>query len=62
MPIYEFNCAKCKKTFESLVMKKADERGVKCPTCGNKKVTRVLSSHKHAPHFRRDSGGTYSPK
>lgn len=62
MPIYEFNCAKCKKTFESLVMKKADERGVKCPKCGNKKVTRAMSRTTHQPNFGGDSGGTYSPK
>ena len=62
MPLYEFACAKCKKTFESLVMKKSDERAVKCPECGNKKVTRVVSRTTHAPHFKRDSGGSYSPK
>ncbi len=44
MPIYEFKCEECGKSFEELIFKKEDEKKITCPYCGSKKVEKVLSS------------------
>ncbi len=41
MPLFEYVCKSCNKSFELLV-KNADEK-VTCPECGSKKVERMLS-------------------
>ncbi len=42
MPLYEYNCPKCKKIFETIVsISRQDD--VKCPDCGCSDVERVLS-------------------
>lgn len=41
MPIYEYNCEKCNKKFEILIMGSDKAR---CPGCGNMKVKRLMSS------------------
>ena len=40
MPIYEYNCASCNDTFETLVFGSED---VVCPKCGGQ-VSRVMSA------------------
>lgn len=40
MPLYEYACAKCEHTFETLVF--GDEK-VECPECESTKVERLLS-------------------
>lgn len=35
MPTYEYECDKCKKTFD-IVQKMSDKPLIKCPTCGSK--------------------------
>jgi putative FmdB family regulatory protein len=43
MPIYEFACSECDKSFEELVsIGKIDE--VVCPTCGSHKVKKKMST------------------
>jgi len=44
MPIYEYRCRKCGKTFEKI--QKVDEGGdsLKCHYCGGEKPEKVLSS------------------
>ena len=43
MPIYEFECRKCNKTFEKL-LKRMDEKAKEpCPSCGSKDTARKLS-------------------
>lgn len=43
MPIYEFECKKCHKTFEKL-LKRMDEKAKEpCPECGSKETARKLS-------------------
>jgi putative FmdB family regulatory protein len=44
MPIYEYRCNECKKTFSRLQKIGAGSDGVKCPKCESKKVERLLSS------------------
>lgn len=41
MPIYEFECENCGKTFETLVLSRSDE--VSCPHCGGRDLRRVMS-------------------
>lgn len=43
MPLYEFNCTKCEKDFESLVRSANWEGSVVCPHCGSNKLTKKLS-------------------
>ncbi|MCX7771122.1 MAG: zinc ribbon domain-containing protein [Proteobacteria bacterium] len=59
MPIYEFECKKCKFNFESYVLT-AEER-IKCPRCDSEEVTKLIS----APNFGSSSssnscGGSHS--
>ena len=44
MPIYEYRCEECGAEFEKRVARVADSDGVDCPTCGDKHVTRRLST------------------
>lgn len=41
MPIYEYHCKKCNKTFESLIM--GDETPT-CPHCKTDEVSRLMSA------------------
>ncbi len=43
MPIYEYACAGCGKTFEELILRKSDEAEVACPACRGRKVSRQMS-------------------
>jgi putative FmdB family regulatory protein len=43
MPIYEYACEKCGKTFEKLVRTSDGEKKVECPGCKSSKVKRVFS-------------------
>ena len=49
MPIYEFNCPKCKANFEELVF---GQDTPPCPKCGNEKTKKLISCatlHSQAP-------------
>ena len=43
MPLYEYQCEKCKTRFEHLARSSADAPP-KCPQCGHKKPARQLST------------------
>ena len=43
MPIYEFECSKCKNIFEILFRSSDEETGVSCPACKSKKTKKLLS-------------------
>jgi putative FmdB family regulatory protein len=53
MPIYEYACAPCGKTFEELVIRTGDEAEVRCPGCGGTEVVRQMSR----PAATRGGGG-----
>ncbi|MFZ1947614.1 MAG: zinc ribbon domain-containing protein [bacterium] len=42
LPIFEYECAKCRKTFEVVSSGQASER-VKCPRCTSRKVKKLFS-------------------
>ncbi len=43
MPIYEFFCKDCKRTFEKLVFHPKDLKEVKCPYCKSKNVEKFYA-------------------
>ncbi|HEX5410276.1 MAG TPA: zinc ribbon domain-containing protein [Terriglobia bacterium] len=43
MPIFEYTCQKCKKTFEKLVLSR-DQPAPICPKCGSKRTERQFST------------------
>lgn len=46
MPIYEYTCKSCQKTFDHLARTMSSEStavAVKCPECGSAKTQRALS-------------------
>ena len=44
MPLFEFVCAECNKSFEELVRSASALDGVKCPACGSKKASKKIST------------------
>jgi putative FmdB family regulatory protein len=45
MPIFEYRCEKCKKTFETLVF---GNQEVSCPKCKGKNVKKLMSAFSHS--------------
>jgi putative FmdB family regulatory protein len=43
MPIYEYACPACDRTFEAFIIRKSDEGEVACPVCKTPEVSRVMS-------------------
>ena len=43
MPIYEYTCKSCQKTFDHLARTMSSDSAVKCPECGSPKTERALS-------------------
>lgn len=43
MPIYEFNCSSCERSFEELVRSAEAVHEVVCPKCGSQHVRRKIS-------------------
>lgn len=41
MPIYEYECERCQKVFETLVLSPSER--VTCPHCGGEDLKRVMS-------------------
>ncbi len=44
MPLYEFQCTECERSFEELVRSAAVVAEVKCPKCGSVHVRRKVST------------------
>jgi putative FmdB family regulatory protein len=44
MPIYEYRCKACEKTFSRIQKMDAGSEGVTCPSCESQQVERLLSS------------------
>jgi len=43
MPIYEYACNGCEKTFQELILRKEDEKNLLCPDCGSSNLKRLIS-------------------
>ncbi len=44
MPIFEFVCAECGKSFETLVLNTSKVGEVTCPDCHSRNVTKKIST------------------
>ncbi|MBN1613723.1 MAG: zinc ribbon domain-containing protein [Deltaproteobacteria bacterium] len=44
MPIYEFECSKCKNVFEALFTSRDDKVKVACPVCNSKRTKKLMST------------------
>jgi len=60
MPIYEFACPKCRVIFNFLSKRVNPDRLPVCPKCGNKKMTRQISSFAALRGATDKSGGASS--
>ncbi|GAO02620.1 MULTISPECIES: zinc ribbon domain-containing protein [Anaeromyxobacter] len=56
MPIYEYACARCGKSFETLIIRRSDEAEVACPACNGREVSRQMS-RPAAARTGSDGGG-----
>jgi len=52
MPIYEYKCSACGKTFEHLLLNSQSAEKPSCPDCGNVKVNKIMST----PAILHESG------
>ena len=43
MPIYEYQCAKCKKQFEVVTLSMSEKANAVCPKCKSKKTRKLIS-------------------
>ncbi len=57
MPIYEYKCSKCKKSFSVLQKIGATEKDTVCPDCGSNVVKKLLSAFSCSAA----GGDTFSP-
>jgi putative FmdB family regulatory protein len=44
MPIYEYRCERCGKTFEKRRNISEADRGIECPECASEEIERLLSA------------------
>ena len=59
MPIYEYRCGGCERTFEELVRSSSEE--IACPACASRDVKRLLSVFSSARDIRSFAGGAEPP-
>ncbi len=60
MPIYEYVCESCQRSFEQLVRSKRDESRLTCPECGHGRVERrpsVFAAHARSSSVPLPTGG-----
>jgi putative FmdB family regulatory protein len=60
MPIFEYTCSKCGRTFEKLVLGRNQEAPA-CPYCGEKKVEQQFSTFASATAGAKSSRAACAP-
>jgi len=61
MPLYEYECNQCRRQFQSLLLKKEEEKDLVCPKCGGQDLKRLIS--RVAYHVSEaDRLGAYDPR
>ncbi len=43
MPLYEYRCEKCRRRFSMLVGVTAEKAPLRCPRCGSRRATKLIS-------------------
>ena len=56
MPLLEFQCEECERTFEELVQNPLRIEGISCGECGSRRVVRLFSAF--APRSSSSSSGS----
>ena len=57
MPMYEYRCRKCGKSFEMLRRMQDTDRDLKCPECQSEEIERLLSTFAAGGCKSSGSGG-----
>ena len=57
MPIYEYQCDKCKKKFEVLTMSMSEKPNASCPKCKSKKTSKMMSKVSRGKYASPSSDG-----
>lgn len=60
MPIYEFQCDKCKKQFEVVTLSMNEKPKASCPKCKSKKASKIVSKVGKGKYSGMRSGGSTS--
>ncbi|MBN1103235.1 MAG: zinc ribbon domain-containing protein [Deltaproteobacteria bacterium] len=60
MPIYEFKCNECGKTFEQLVFSSDQGKDILCPSCGAKDTCRLMSAFSCSSSSEGGLGASHS--
>jgi putative FmdB family regulatory protein len=55
MPIYEYVCEKCGNKFDEFFWADEDTSKLKCPKCGDKKLTKTVSAFSTGSKGSKDS-------
>ncbi|OQC72533.1 MAG: Zinc ribbon domain protein [Deltaproteobacteria bacterium ADurb.Bin002] len=58
MPIYEFECDKCKKQFEVVTLSLSEKPKAVCPKCKSKKARKLVSKVGKGKYGSLRSGGS----
>ena len=62
MPIYEFKCTDCNKTFEKLFFNSDEKVDLSCPECKSLSLVRVVSGASYALGNKGGKKATVSTK
>ena len=62
MPLYEYQCKKCEKKFETLVSVSKSDDPQECPECGSKESNRLISSFCASVGSKNTAGSSCNPK
>ncbi|PKN17278.1 MAG: FmdB family transcriptional regulator [Deltaproteobacteria bacterium HGW-Deltaproteobacteria-6] len=60
MPIYEYQCDKCKKQFEVVTLSLSEKPKAVCPKCKSKKTSKIISRVGKGKYGALRSGGSVS--
>lgn len=60
MPIYEYQCQKCGKIFETYMRLSDKDEDLKCPVCGAEKPVKKVSAFSSCGNTGSSSTGSFS--
>lgn len=59
MPLFEYQCKKCGKKFEELVVSSGKNETINCPYCGSTRTEKLLSTFvSSSSGYPKSSGGS----